>query len=64
MAISSSPEVAELLEYTYHENLTALEAHYVQRRNEVGEEPADLLFWTGLIATILRSILSALFGSG
>jgi dCTP diphosphatase len=50
MAISLSLEVAELLELMQWKNGAELKTHLAQRRREVGEELADILYWTLLIA--------------
>lgn len=50
MAISLSLEAAELLELTQWKNGGDLAAHLSERREEVGDELSDVLYWTLLIA--------------
>ena len=61
MAISLSLEVAELLEFMQWKNGAALEAHLAERRRQVGEELADILYWTLLIAHDLGIDLAQAF---
>ena len=61
MAISLSLEAAELLELMQWKNGAALEQHLSAKRKETGEELADVLYWTLLIARDLKIDLAAAF---
>ena len=49
-AVSLSLEVGELLEIMQWRNGPALEQHLQERREHVGQELADVLFWVLVIA--------------
>ncbi len=61
MAISLSLEVAELLELMRWKNGEALTAHLAGRRQVLGEELSDILYWTLLIAHDLQINLADAF---
>jgi NTP pyrophosphatase (non-canonical NTP hydrolase) len=61
MAISLSLEAAELLELMQWKNGGELDAHLRERRVELGEELADVLYWTLLISRDLGVDLEAAF---
>lgn len=61
MAVSLSLEAAELLELTQWRNGAELDAHLAERKEAVGHELADVLYWTLLIAHDLRIDLGEAF---
>ena len=61
MAVSLSLEAAELLEFTQWRNGDELDAHLAHRKEAVGHELADVLYWTLLIAHDLEIDLAEAF---
>lgn len=61
MAVSLSLEAAELLELTQWRNGDVLDAYLAERRDAVGHELADVLYWTLLLAHDLDIDLGAAF---
>ncbi len=54
MALSMSLEVAELVELMQWKNGAELEAHLASKKEHVGEELSDVLFWVLAIAHDLQ----------
>lgn len=61
LSISLSLEAAEVLEHFQWKNDAEMAEHAVTHKDDVGEELADVLYWTLLLANKLKIDLSEAF---